>query len=95
MGIEKEFPLLETDYEEKVNNTPNTSSNDNPKCHEKQTVQMQIVWRNVVIYIYFHVAALYGLYLGFVSAKWPTIAWGKSIYHFLFTNDYFRIVSNC
>ena len=62
---------------------------------DKIQPKMQIVWRNVVIYIYFHVAALYGLYLGFVSAKWPTIAWGKSIYHFLFTNDYFRIVSNC
>ena len=62
---------------------------------DKIQPKLQIVWRNVVIYIYFHVAALYGLYLGFVSAKWPTIAWGKSIYHFLFTNDYFRIVSNC
>ena len=62
---------------------------------DKIQPKMQIVWRNVVIYIYFHVADLYVLYLGFVSAKWPTIAWGKSIYHFLFTNDYFRIVSNC
>jgi len=40
-------------------------------------VKTQIVWKNVMIYIYFHAAALYGIYLCFTSAKWTTIVWGN------------------
>ncbi|XP_064214250.1 similar to CG5887-PA isoform X1 [Tribolium castaneum] len=35
--------------------------------------QVQIVWRNVILFIYLHVAAIYGLYFTFTAAKWPTI----------------------
>ena len=38
---------------------------------------LEIVWRNVIICVCFHVAALYGLSLGFTDAKWPTLSWGK------------------
>jgi len=51
----------------------NTSTNE----EDKQSIPTQIVWKNVVIYIYFHIAALYGIYLCFASAKWATVAWGK------------------
>ena len=60
---------------------------ENTRTYEedKQSIPTQIVWKNVVIYIYFHIAALYGIYLCFASAKWATIAWGK-LYNFnLFT----------
>ncbi|RWS05522.1 stearoyl-CoA desaturase 5-like protein [Dinothrombium tinctorium] len=34
--------------------------------------QLKIVWRNVALFAYLHLAALYGLYLFFTSAKWKT-----------------------
>jgi hypothetical protein len=46
---------------------------------DTQPIKIQIVWKNVVLYIYFHIAALYGIYLCFTSAKWATIAWGKQL----------------
>jgi stearoyl-CoA desaturase (delta-9 desaturase) len=47
---------------------------------DAQPIKIQIVWKNVVIYIYFHIAALYGIYLCFASAKWATIPWGNVIF---------------
>ena len=44
---------------------------------KEEPVKTQIVWKNVMIYIYFHAAALYGIYLCFASAKWTTIVWGN------------------
>lgn len=38
---------------------------------------LQIVWRNVLIFIYLHAAALYGFYLCFVAAKGSTLLWCK------------------
>ena len=40
---------------------------------------MQIVWRNVLIFIYLHAAALYGFYLCFIAAKWATLGWCKIV----------------
>lgn len=34
--------------------------------------KMSIVWRNVILIGYLHLAALYGFYLCFTSAKWQT-----------------------
>jgi stearoyl-CoA desaturase (delta-9 desaturase) len=34
-----------------------------------------IVWRNVFVFTYLHLAAFYGLYLCFVDVKWATLAW--------------------
>lgn len=39
---------------------------------------LQIVWRNVLIFIYLHTAAVYGFYLCFTAAKSATLAWCKS-----------------
>lgn len=38
---------------------------------------LQIVWRNVLIFIYLHAAALYGFYLCFTAAKGSTLIWCK------------------
>ena len=39
--------------------------------------KIRIVWRNVAIFLYLHVAALYGAYLLLTSAKLLTIAFGE------------------
>lgn len=39
--------------------------------------KLQIVWRNVTLFAYLHLAALYGAYLLVTSAKWPTVIWGE------------------
>lgn len=41
---------------------------------------LQIVWRNVLIFVYLHAAAVYGFYLCFVAAKWSTLLWCKLVY---------------
>lgn len=38
----------------------------------------QIVWRNVVLMAYLHLAALYGMYLMFSSAKLSTSITGEA-----------------
>jgi hypothetical protein len=37
----------------------------------------QIVWRNVIAFLYMHSAALYGLYLAVTKMKGITVLWGK------------------
>lgn len=40
--------------------------------------QYQIVWRNIFIFIYLHIAAFYGLYyLITLKAQWRTVLWGN------------------
>ncbi|EFA12799.1 acyl-CoA Delta(11) desaturase-like isoform X1 [Tribolium castaneum] len=36
----------------------------------------QIVWRNVLIFIYLHIAGIYGLYYAIAQAQWKTLLWG-------------------
>ncbi|KOB69615.1 Terminal desaturase [Operophtera brumata] len=40
----------------------------------------QIVYRNLVVFAYWHLAAIYGLYLCFTSAKFATIIFGFTLY---------------
>ncbi|XP_066994123.1 acyl-CoA Delta-9 desaturase [Anabrus simplex] len=40
----------------------------------------EIVWRNVILFVYLHVAALYGVYLMFTSAKLLTTIWAILLY---------------
>lgn len=51
---------------------------------EEVPYKRQIVWKNVVLFIYLHLAALYGLYLVFTSAKMNTLIFGKYYIHILF-----------
>lgn len=51
---------------------------------------MQIVWRNVLIFIYLHAAALYGFFLCFTAAKWATLGWCKILFpYYCFTRTFF------
>ena len=36
-----------------------------------------LVWRNILLFVYLHVASLYGAYLTFTSAMWKTVVCGK------------------
>lgn len=45
--------------------------------YQPHRYQRQIVWRNVALFAYLHVAALYGAFLMFASAKIATSIWGK------------------
>jgi len=44
----------------------------------KKQPNQAIVWRNVVLFSYLHLAALYGLVLMFTSAKITTSVFGMS-----------------
>lgn len=35
--------------------------------------KLQLVWRNIILFIYLHIVAVYGFYLCFTSAKWLTV----------------------
>jgi stearoyl-CoA desaturase (delta-9 desaturase) len=39
--------------------------------------KLKLVWRNIILFAYLHLAALYGLWLMFTSAKLATSAYGK------------------
>lgn len=44
---------------------------------EEKPYKLQIVWRNVVLMLSLHIAAVYGFVLFFTSAKWQTAVAGK------------------
>lgn len=41
--------------------------------------EYKLVWRNIILYIYLHVSALYGLYAIFASANWRTALFGLAL----------------
>lgn len=47
-----------------------------PEKKPSKPYTRQIVWRNVLLFIYLHGAALYGAYLMVTSAKLLTVVWG-------------------
>jgi len=47
---------------------------------------LQIVWRNVLIFVYLHAAALYGFSLCFTAAKLATLSWCKLFIYLYFLN---------
>ncbi|XP_014279996.2 acyl-CoA Delta-9 desaturase isoform X1 [Halyomorpha halys] len=51
-----------------------------PNPPVKKPYKRSIVWRNVLLFIYLHIAALYGLYLMFFSAKLATVAFAILAY---------------
>lgn len=38
---------------------------------------IKLVWRNIILFVYLHIAAVYGLWLMFASAQWKTGIFGK------------------
>lgn len=62
--------LHETDNEVAANELP-------PECAEPDKRKLQLVWRNIILMGYLHIAALYGAYLMFASARMYTSVLGK------------------
>lgn len=44
---------------------------------EKPKYVRRIVWKNVAIFLFLHLGALYGVYLSFTSAKLATVVFGE------------------
>lgn len=42
---------------------------------EKPKYRWEIVWRNVIAFLYLHTFAIYGLYLAFFVCTWKTFVW--------------------
>lgn len=62
------------------------TAKDKTVAPSAQKRELQIVWKNVAIFSYLHIAAVYGAYLFFTQAKWATCVFGK--YIFLFTSSF-------
>lgn len=52
-------------------------SNDTVKTVTEEKVPTVIVWRNVILFAYLHLASLYAVYLMFTSAMWQTNVFGE------------------
>lgn len=50
-----------------------------PKKHE-------LVWFNIIWFLFLHISSLYGLYLVFTSAKWQTNVFGKKLHSTKYAN---------
>lgn len=46
--------------------------------------KLKWVWRNIIAFVYLHLAAVYGLWLVFTSAKLQTSAFGESLIEFVY-----------
>jgi stearoyl-CoA desaturase (delta-9 desaturase) len=66
--------LVEDDIVETVAETSVEPKNNESKPPQKY--RRQIVWRNVILFVYLHVAAVYGAYLMLTSAKIITTVFG-------------------
>lgn len=49
-----------------------------PAVQKADNKPKQLVWRNILLFAYLHIAALYGGYLFLFSAKWQTDVFGES-----------------
>lgn len=45
-----------------------------------EKVPVKIVWRNVILFAYLHLASLYAIYRMFTSAKWQTNIFGEFLF---------------
>lgn len=52
----------------------------NPPIQQADKRPKQYVWRNIILFAYLHLAALYGGYLFMFSAKWQTNIFGKYLH---------------
>lgn len=48
-----------------------------PQIQTPEKRPLRLVWRNILLFAYLHLAAIYGLYLAITAAKWRTLVWGK------------------
>lgn len=53
---------------------------DVQKLKKAEKRRLQLVWRNILLFGYLHLAALYGGWLFLTSAKWPTVFFSIFLY---------------
>ena len=56
----------------------NLNNQNESKMPEKE-FKTEIVWKNVMIFVFLHLGAFYGLYLSVFYAQWTTILIGKHV----------------
>lgn len=74
--------LLEASQQGIPQEKPSVTKTETPVLKSKsgkQKYKWQIVWRNVIAFVYIHAAAVYGLYLVFTSAKFASFLTAISI----------------
>lgn len=49
-------------------------------------VKREVIWQNVLLYIYLHISAVYGIFLIFTQAQFATIVFSKFIHLILKKN---------
>lgn len=67
--------VLHEEDEEIIDTIGNDSKKLSSQVPEKR--ELKLVWRNILLFIYLHVAAVWGMYLMLTSAKLATVAFGK------------------
>lgn len=53
---------------------------DIEKLKKAEKRRLKLVWRNIIAFVYVHLAAVYGLWLMLTSAKWQTITCAMFLY---------------
>lgn len=48
-----------------------------PAMQYAERRKLKLVWRNIILFAYLHLAAVYGLWLMLSSAKWSTGIFGE------------------
>lgn len=56
--------------------TPDLGLSSTP-VQQADNYPKKLVWRNIILFTYLHIAALYGGYLFLFHAKWQTDLFGK------------------
>ncbi|XP_075222545.1 acyl-CoA Delta-9 desaturase-like [Lycorma delicatula] len=74
--------LFEDDTLDNIPPVETFSGHNAEKKSESKPYKLQIVWRNVFLFIYLHIAAVYGAYLMFTSAKLFTAVWAFLLYQY-------------
>lgn len=65
---------------DKSNNKPDPQILSSLNQNGTKTIEpyrVRLVWRNIIAFVYLHIAAVYGLYLCFTSAKASTVIASK------------------
>lgn len=53
--------------------TEQSATREDISSEKHKSYSLTIVWRNVVLFAYLHLSAVYGLYLAIVTAQWRTL----------------------
>ncbi|XP_012276541.1 acyl-CoA Delta(11) desaturase [Orussus abietinus] len=67
--------FLEASQQDAIQKAPAVSTKSSSSSSQEPKYKWNIVWRNVIAFVYLHLGALFGFYLFFTSAKFLTFLW--------------------